>query len=337
MRGPGFAVTLGEAGDPSDGCTLGAVAFGGAARPAGLDPRAPFLSLPLEVLAGVGVGGGEVGRAGPVERWTGARPPRFGRHDGLAYADDGAALFGVLDEADLPGAVRRDGIEAIARETYARVFALLADHPGARLVRVHNYLPRITASEHGVERYRAFNTGRFASFAANAASVAAAPAATGIGVPDDRFRLSFLALRSTARAVENPRQVSAYAYPPAYGPTSPTFSRATIVSDAPDGPALLLVSGTASIVGHATLHPGDAAAQADEIARNLDALVAQAAARSGRAPGQARLRAYVRHPADAGAAGRLAGWRGAGTVLALRAPLCRDDLLIEVEGIVALA
>ena len=61
----------------------------------------------------------------------------------------------------------------------------------------------------------------------------------------------FIASRAPAESAENPRQVSAYDYPPRYGPRSPSFSRAT------RGAGLVFVSGTASVVGHETKHAGD--------------------------------------------------------------------------------
>ena len=49
-----------------------------------------------------------------------------------------------------------------------------------------------------------------------------------------------------------------------------------------NGRAGLLISGTASVIGHATAHSGDALAQTDEAASNLDALLGHAAARLGK-------------------------------------------------------
>jgi enamine deaminase RidA (YjgF/YER057c/UK114 family) len=102
--------------------------------------------------------------------------------------------------------------------------------------------------------------------------------------------------------IENPRQTSAYHYPPKFGKHSPTFSRACISDDSQQ--ANLFISGTASIVGHETVHAGDAAAQTRETLANIDALLAEA----NRAAGSARysrnklkLKVYVRHAADLGA------------------------------------
>jgi hypothetical protein len=58
--------------------------------------------------------------------------------------------------------------------------------------------------------------------------------------------------------------VSAYDYPRQYGPAAPSFSRAALTPD-----PLLLISGTASIVGHASVHLGDVTAQLEETLANL--------------------------------------------------------------------
>ncbi len=106
-------------------------------------------------------------------------------------------------------------------------------------------------------------------------------------------------------------------------------------------PALLLISGTASIVGHASAHC-DVLAQLDETLRNLDALVARAAARVGsRAPfgDDGLLRVYIRDPAQAHiVASRLMTRFGPRVpVMLLHGDLCRRELAIEVEAVQALA
>ena len=79
-------------------------------------------------------------------------------------------------------------------------------------------------------------------------------AATAIGLPSppDQLHVHWLATKQPGIAIENPRQVSAFAYPRDYGPVAPGFSRAMLL---PGDTPLLLISGTASIVGHASQHP----------------------------------------------------------------------------------
>ena len=85
------------------------------------------------------------------------------------------------------------------------------------------------------------------------------------------LQVYWLAARVAGTPLENPRQVAAYRYPRQYGPQSPTFARAMLPPAGSDMP--LLLSGTASVVGHETRHPGDVLAQLDETFANLDSLL----------------------------------------------------------------
>ncbi|MGT2490853.1 chorismate transformation enzyme, FkbO/Hyg5 family [Cupriavidus basilensis] len=154
------------------------------------------------------------------------------------------------------------------------------------LVRVWNYVADINAEESGMERYRQFNIGRQDAFTACrreiVGNVPAACALGAVGQPVAQRTLSigFLASPRAPVAVENPRQVSAYHYPAQYGPRSPTFARAGVwragTHDECAAP-VLFVSGTASIVGHRTVHAGDVAAQTRESIANVAAVLEQAA------------------------------------------------------------
>jgi chorismate lyase/3-hydroxybenzoate synthase len=139
--------------------------------------------------------------------------------------------------------------------------------------------------------------------------------------------------------VENPRQVSPYRYPETYGPRSPTFSRAAL-ADIGDGNVALFISGTASIVGHETVHHGDVREQTRETLRNLQAVIDAANSRGTARFALAELDCviYVRHPADTEAVREvLEGALGADAPMArhavyLEADICRSDLLVEIEA-----
>jgi hypothetical protein len=165
------------------------------------------------------------------------------------------------------------------------------------------------------------------------------PAACALGTRGGPLRVSFLAGRFAPLAIENPRQVSAYRYPPSYGPRSPTFSRAAL-ADVGAGRRALFISGTASIVGHETLHAGDVRRQTQESLANIRVLREIAAQRAGRAfrPDELAYTVYVRHRDD------LAGVReaferevgvasrAAREALYLQADVCREALLVEIEA-----
>ncbi len=111
------------------------------------------------------------------------------------------------------------------------------------------------------------------------------PAATCIGRRDGdpMVQVYWLAGRAPGLPLENPRQVSAYRYPREYGPTPPSFSRAMLASD-----RLVMISGTASIVGHASRHRGNVRAQLDETFTNLANVLQRAAGRRARHHDEAR-------------------------------------------------
>ena len=98
----------------------------------------------------------------------------------------------------------------------------------------------------------------------------------------------------------------------------------------------LLVSGTASVVGHVSRHAGDSLAQVDETLVNLEHLFAAAGhALDGHDAARTLLKVYLRDPGDAAAVEQrirarhphLAG------LLMLAGDICRRELRVEIDGI----
>ena len=139
-----------------------------------------------------------------------------------------------------------------------------------------------------------FNAGRFAAFAdwfrapqsRSAAQSAPVfdrarfhrdiPTATGVGHAGDDLIIHALASALPGRPIENPRQRAAYRYSRKYGPLPPCFARATLVPGTADSQRSLLIGGTASVCGEASVHADDLVAQTAETFRNLDALICAA-------------------------------------------------------------
>lgn len=269
--------------------------------------------------------------------WTADVALETGAHGAVRWRRGGGLLFGTLAvrEADFAAGDAAGALRAAASHAYRQLFAAIdaLGHPG--LLRIWNYLPRINAIEHGSERYRQFNAGRQDAFAAAGRALAGeVPAACALGSAGGDLCVAFLAAAGRPVAVENPRQVSAYHYPADYGPRSPTFSRAAYLQHG--GGTLLFVSGTASIVGHRTVHAGDVAAQTRETLANIDAVLDEAARRGGPRLAAAALDyiAYLRHAADlpvvrAEVEARLGA---AARVAYVQADICRADLLVEIEA-----
>lgn len=219
---------------------------------------------------------------------------------------------------------------------YARLLAATRGSEHPFLIRIWNFLGAINAGEGDDERYRRFCVGRDA--AVDAMFRDPPPAATAIGATECDVPLSVVALcsRQPAIALENPRQTPAWRYPRDYGPVAPGFSRGAVLRD--DADALLLASGTASIVGHISHHAGDVLAQLDESLRNLEVLLEAGRATCGedfRLAGCTALRVYLRDPAslDSVRARLAASGIPADVVAFLHGEVCRRELDIEIEGV----
>ena len=272
-----------------------------------------------------------------VDAFLGDGPVTEGACGRVQWRTDGHWLFGAIE---LDEHTEGRGLAELAREAYADVFRTLDATGCQHLQRLWNYLPGINADGGGLERYRQFNTGRQAAFLeAGRPAFEGAPAACAIGTREGPFCVRFLAGTVPPVPVENPRQVSAYHYPTTYGPRSPTFSRAALVR-ADAGHVALLISGTASIVGHESRHPGDVAAQTRETLANLRAVTDAAHARtSARFPlSGLQCVVYLRHAADADTIRREfesavgADSPAARNAVYLEADICRADLLVEIEA-----
>ncbi len=285
--------------------------------------------VPLPVLSDAGVVHAIWPAGGPFQ--TAERGP-------LRYRHNRHVLLGciALDEAEFPASGTIASIRRATGSAYAAIFDAIDRAGFPNLVRCWNYLPRINESEEGLERYRQFNVGRKDAFdGAGRTSLVKAPSACALGTAGGRLIVQFLATDLEPRAIENPRQVSAYHYPNQYGPRSPTFSRATLL--ALPGTTGLFISGTASIVGHQTVHVGDVTAQAAETLRNLQAVVEQAnlLVRNGAfSTPSLCLKAFVRRAGDraevAAVLREALGERA--DVTWFQADICRADLLVEIEG-----
>jgi chorismate lyase / 3-hydroxybenzoate synthase len=276
----------------------------------------------------------QLGALGDV--WHSSASSRSGDYLGIRYRADENVLYGVVDveEADFgPGPL---ALQRATEDAYQRIFALLDREGYPQLWRAWNYLADINVESDGLERYRQFNIGRHDAFVASHRMARGnVPAACALGTASGPLTIAFMAGRTAPVPLENPRQTSAYDYPAAYGPRSPTFSRA-VFAHLP-GRELLFISGTASIVGHQTLHVGDVDGQTRETIANIAALLESANARSLTTPyrlAELRLRAYIRHAAEHPLVQAIIEESiGAdAAVVYVHADICRADLLVEIEA-----
>lgn len=266
-----------------------------------------------------------------LESWgRGARDA--GAADEVLRRECGSYALVAVEEAEAA-----DGLEAAAARAYRRLLAAVRPSTHPCLLRIWNYFAAINQGAGDEERYRRFCVGR--AGAVDERFNDPPPAATAIGTDGEPGRLQLIALcsRAPAIALENPRQTPAWRYPREYGPVPPGFSRGIVIDgDAPV--ARLLASGTASIVGHASRHVGDCAAQLEESLRNLEHLLGEGGKRSGHAfalENCEALRVYLRHADDVVLAEPIIAATGIDRerMLFLRGDVCRHELDVELEGV----
>jgi chorismate lyase / 3-hydroxybenzoate synthase len=301
----------------------------------GASPALPDLMLHPAAWVGMPLLDG----AAHIELWTSEQPVAAGRIGPLTFARNRDVLFGCF-VADSPADF--SAFEARIQEAYARLLTLIDSEGYPHLLRVWNYFPGIGEREGSLDRYMVFCRGRYQALEAHYGKLNRwLPAASAVGTRHGGIVIYFFAGREPGRHRENPRQMSAYCYPPQYGPKSPSFARATLVSGADRD--RLYISGTASIIGHESRHLDDPAAQLEETLANIKALIDSAATEEGaRFDGLAsltHLKVYIRRARDFPLIrARLGAMLPKNTqCLYLEAEVCRPELLLEIEAVASTA
>ncbi|HEU0188677.1 MAG TPA: hypothetical protein VFQ97_01655 [Gallionella sp.] len=266
------------------------------------------------------------------EVWTSNKPVNRYRDKLIAGAGNEDIFFGCIS---VPFDSAKD-LSETTQFVYSGIFDFLQLGTYPSLLRVWNYFPDINAVEAGIERYRSFSVGRHEAFVRYNRRVDDSPSACAVGSHGGPLVIYFLASRFHGVQIENPRQTSAYNYPKLYGPRSPTFSRATLAFQG--GAQTLFISGTASILGHATVHPSSVILQTRETLANIRAVIDQAIREgfkfAGFESGMA-LKVYVRHTEHMSVVQDIIReeWGVMQEVAVLQADICRTDLLLEIEAV----
>lgn len=244
------------------------------------------------------------------------------------------------------------------RKAVLRAYEALASELRARRLfplRFWNFVPDIGETwPSGLCGYEVFNQARRDAF--ERPEVAALGrgsqiAASAVDTRSGDLSVLVLAADRQAKPLDNPRQVEPHQYSARYGPVAPRFARGVAVPDAlvrELGFPEAIVSGTASIVGEETRHPGDLEAQLRETAINLASVALSLSGVPDRRPigapldpalartlrGYAGLRIYVPRAEDESEILAWAQEHFGGSVAPeiVGADLCRPDLLVEVEG-----
>jgi enamine deaminase RidA (YjgF/YER057c/UK114 family) len=294
--------------------------------------------LAIEAL-GVGQGYGEV----EIERRN--EHVVIARHNGISWIHCGQIV---------PRSVARS-VYGRSLNCFRRMRDLLAAEGVEfdQIIRTWLYLGDIVGAEGETQRYKELNRARSDYFRNHqfgrglvppTQQGTVYPASTGIGTDNHDVVMSCIAFATdrddiVAVPLENPRQTAAFDYSEHYSPKSPQFARAMALSCGHF--STIFVSGTASITDSETQHVDDVAAQTTETLDNIEALIGeQNLARHGlpglgtSLEGLAFARVYIKYPQDHAQVRAICEARlGELPIIYAIADVCRDDLLVEIEGI----
>jgi len=240
------------------------------------------------------------------------------------------------------------------RENAEFAFSTFADilkskrFPVNSIVRQWNYVEDILGFDDNKQRYQEFNNVR-SDFYADHFSRTGFPAATGIGMNRGGVIIEFIAIKSkiaNSIPIDNPGQVPAHVYSGNVlagdnlsKKETPKFERARYLNLF--GKKLILISGTASIRGEKTVGKDDPAEQTrvtiENIRRLYSPLVLSKVSENNIEPIYGHSRVYVKNRKDFSAIKKtFKSYFGDLPVVYIIADICRDDLLVEIEGKVIL-
>ncbi len=271
----------------------------------------------------------------------------FGNHA------NGGALFKKENTSILIGTVQansNNSCKISAEIAFSHLIDIFTDalFPINSIVRQWNYIENILGYDNEKQRYQEFNDVRSGVYG-NTFSKKGYPAATGIGMSQGGIIIEFLAIKShelVSWPIDNPLQISAHGYTEDVlagekcpDKTTPKFERARYLQMF--NKKLILISGTAAILGEKTAEVGDSARQAEIAIENIKQLYSEKVVSSFTnrtlIPKYGHARVYIKNRKDFGIIKKtFERYYDDLPVVYIIADICRDDLLVEIEGRVIL-
>lgn len=264
----------------------------------------------------------------------------------IVYHDD---YILINNHEIISGGIYSDTVLTIdkqAENIFARVGEILNKESVevCDIVRQWNYIERITHMDDSGQHYQLFNDAR-SHFYNSCKWENGYPAATGIGAQAGGVVVTFDAIKNSSKhttPIDNPLQISAHAYSQQVlinstdkRKTTPKFERARHIDG---GKPMIHISGTAAIRGEESCKEG-IVGQTVLTMENIDHLTS---IENQRASGvkypsnmeYTTLRVYIKHRNNLHDAEQwiTENYPGAST-LYLWADICREELLIEIEGV----
>jgi enamine deaminase RidA (YjgF/YER057c/UK114 family) len=218
------------------------------------------------------------------------------------------------------------------------------------IVRQWNFIGNILEVKNDLQNYQIFNEVRSENYH-RYRNIHSYPAATGIGVKHGGVTIDFYAVEPQKDlkiiAIDNPDQIRPYDYgqqvlkgKPLEGKEMkqpPQFERAVFLADRQS--YTLFVSGTASIIGQATIGIDDVEKQTEVTLENIKKLTDASRIQHLTGNSQADagklilLRAYIKYQDDFSKVEAICNERFPGVpVVYCEADVCRDNLLVEIEA-----
>jgi chorismate lyase/3-hydroxybenzoate synthase len=220
-----------------------------------------------------------------------------------------------------------DDYGAVTHSVYIELLNFIQQSPYTNLVRLWNHIPLINQGAGDQENYKLFCSGRLRAFQDCSLEKVQFPAASAVGHSRENITVSALTTSAKPSHHTNPRQVDAFDYPREYGPSSPSFARATTLETT--NQKLCFISGTASILGHSSVHQDDLKLQIFTTNDNILYLLKETGFNLSSIN---TLRVYLRHWHDYEQCKSIVEeLYPRAKVIYTQADICRSELLVEIE------
>ena len=270
----------------------------------------------------------------------------------IDHADGKAILFSVQNTRFLLGSVQANGKHSCIEQSEKCFSAmqgilLVADFTVDNIIRQWNYIQDIIRFDGNNQNYQDFNDIR-SKYYGDVFTIKGYPAATGIGMNEGGVIIEFIAMQSaeaTSFPVDNPEQTAAHRYSENVlignrcDKTTPKFERAHFLKFLDR--QMMFISGTASILGEETIGIGAPKEQTKITISNIKRLYSpENLARHSIVTGKPKFnhcRVYIRNENDFGIIEKTCkDLFDDIPMVFIQANICRDNLLVEIEGEVIL-
>ena len=217
------------------------------------------------------------------------------------------------------------------------------------IIRQWNYIENILDFEGPHQNYQIFNDARSRYYRDQFAKTGY-PAATGIGMKSGGLVIEYIAFKNSdtrSISIDNPAQIPAHQYDQNYlkglpvnqVKTTPKFERGRYLSIR--GKEFVFISGTAAISGEKTAYPGNPKQQTCLTIENIDRLTSEENLKRNNIKAATitfdYLRIYAKDRKDFERVKEECMHRyGNAPCVWIQADICRNELLVEIEGIILL-